>query len=78
MAVSQPGGGRTSYREALRRAWEAAECVAHEDAAGRYESRDYYIEQSKMWAAIALAEKGSASAWCTGTHLNIRPPTNDR
>jgi len=55
-------GARTPHREALARAWEAAEQVDHCDAAGQYESRDYYVRVATMWATIALAEKGGTGA----------------
>jgi hypothetical protein len=48
---------RTPHREALENAWTAARCVEHEDAAGRFDSRDYYIRVAMMWAQIAQAEK---------------------
>jgi hypothetical protein len=55
-------GVRTPHREALHRAWTAAEQVEHCDAAGQYESRDYYVRVATMWATIALAEKGGTGA----------------
>jgi hypothetical protein len=53
---------RTPHREALDNAWTAAREVAHADAAGNYESRDYYTRVGQMWALIALAEKGGTGA----------------
>lgn len=55
-------GARTPHREALHRAWAAAEQVEHCDAKGEYESRDYYTRVATMWATIALAEKGGTGA----------------
>jgi hypothetical protein len=56
------GRARTPHREALDNAWRAAEQVEHCDAAGQYESRDYYVRVATMWATIALAEKGGTGA----------------
>lgn len=55
-------GARTPHREALQRAWAAAEQVEHCDTAGQYESRDFYVRVATMWATIALAEKGGTGA----------------
>ncbi len=55
-------GARTPHREALHRAWAAAQQVEHADTKGEYESRDYYVRVATMWATIALAEKGGTGA----------------
>lgn len=62
-------GVRTPHREALHRAWTAAEQVATCDAKGEYESRDFYVRVATMWATIALAERGG-----TGSMVNVRTP----
>ncbi|UTN93068.1 hypothetical protein SEA_MARKY_65 [Streptomyces phage Marky] len=63
-------GVRTPHREALHRAWAAANQVEHCDTAGQYESRDFYVRVATMWATIALAEKGG-----TGAHAPAVPPS---
>lgn len=70
--MAQSLGARTPHREALQRAWDAADQVEHCDAAGQHESRDYYIRVATMWAAIALAERGGTGAF---PGANIREKT---
>ena len=67
--MSGTRGERTPHREALHRAWKAAEQVEHCDAKGEYESRDYYVRTASMWALIALAEKGGTGAMPPATVL---------
>lgn len=70
--MAQTRGVRTPHREALQRAWTAADQVELADAHGNYESRDYYVRVATMWATIALAEKGG-----TGAVPRAVPPATD-
>lgn len=72
--MSASRGARTPHRDALQRAWTAAEQVEHQDSLGNYESRDFYMKVATMWATIALAERGGAGGVVTAAALNARPP----